>query len=238
MPPFLLIMKISLKNIHHPAGKPSGEGLVLAVLICFVITGLAILAGIAVPMILHKIKEGACAEASGNMRSMGCALLSFEADYGRFPCDATAPEVKDNNPDSSCILGKTSANDYFRQLIVAGSVDTECSFYARIAGCRKPDRRMDGTHTLEKGECGFSYLIGPDAHSEPAQPLIVTPLIPGTDRFDPQPFGRKAVVVWTDHTTTVLPIEQDGHVVHLGINLLDATHPVWHGKAPRIVWPE
>jgi hypothetical protein len=142
---------------------------------------MAILAGIAVPMILHKIKEGACAEACGNMRSVGCALLSFEADYGRFPCDATAPEVKDNNPDTPCILilGKTSANDYFRQLIAAGCMDTEIPFYARIAGCRKPDKRMDGTHTLEKGECGFSYIIGPDADCEPPQPLLVTPLIPG-----------------------------------------------------------
>jgi hypothetical protein len=233
-------MKISLNNIHHSTGKPSGEGLVLAGLICIAIIGMAILAGIAVPMILHKIKEGACAEACGNMRSVGCALLSFEADYGRFPCDATAPEVKDNNPDTPCILilGKTSANDYFRQLIAAGCMDTEIPFYARIAGCRKPDKRMDGTHSLEKGECGFSYIIGPDADREPPQPLLVTPLIPGTDCFDPQPFGRKAVIVWTDSKTTVLPIDQDGHVVHLGTNLLDPANPVWHGKPPRIVWPE
>lgn len=227
-----------LKNIRRPAGKPSGEGLVLAVLICLVITGLAILAGIGVPMALHKVKDGARTEARGNMRAVGCALLTFEADYGRFPCDATAAEVKDNNPDSPCILGNTSANDYFRQLIAAGCMDTEVVFYAHIAGCRKPDKRMDGAHTLEKGECGFSYLIGPDAHSDPAQPLLVTPLIPGTDRFDPQPFGRKAVVVWTDTKTTILPIDQDGHVVHLGTNLPDPANPVWHGKPPRIVWPE
>lgn len=68
-------------------------------------------------------------------------------------------------------------------------------------------------------------------------PAIHT-LIAGTDRFDPKPLGGKAVICWTDMTCTTLPIEPDGHVIHLGANLLDPANPVWHGKAPRIVWPE
>ena len=90
----------------------------------------------------------------------------------------------------------------------------------------------------KRGECGFSYVIGASSKANPPQPLIVTPLVPGTDRFDPEPFGKKAVILWTDLSVTTPPIDRTGHVMHLGVNLLDPANPVWQGKAPRVVWPE
>lgn len=100
---------------------------------------------------------------------------------------------------------------------------------------------MDGIHALEKGECGFAYIVGlaTTTDPQPAQPLLVTPLIPGTDHFDPKPFEGKAVIYWTDGSATVSPIDKHGHILDAaGKNLLDPANPIWHGKPPVIAWPE
>ena len=72
----------------------------------------------------------------------------------------------------------------------------------------------------------------------PSRPLVVTPLIPGTDRFDPKPFDGKAVILKMDNSVTSIPIQKDGHVLLNGRNILDPGHPIWDGKPPVIVWPE
>lgn len=240
--PAVICGHVSRASIKKSAGAVTGDGFALTGLILgyagFAIMALAFLAGIMVPVILSSQKNATRREAMANAKCVGLALYAFEQDYGMLPCDASAGEVKDRNPETTLSLGHTSSNDYFRQLIAAGSVDTEKSFYARIADCSKPDNRMDGDDALKKGECGFSYIIGTRSKSSPPQPMVVTPLIPGTDRFDPKPFGRKAILVWTDGSSQFMPIDSNGHVLHQGENLLDPSHPVWQGKTPRIAWPE
>ncbi len=240
--PAVICGHISRASIKKSAGTVTGDGFALTGLILgyagFAIMALAFLAGIMVPVILSTQKNAARQEAIANAKSIGFALLSFEQDYGMLPCDASAGEVKNRNRRTTLNLGHTSSNDYFRQLIAAGCVDTEKSFYARIAACSKPDNRMDDDDALTKGECGFSYIIGTKSKSSPPQPMVVTPLIPGTDRFDPKPFGGKAIIVWTDGSSQFMPIDSNGHVLHQGENLLEPSHPVWQGKAPHIAWPE
>jgi hypothetical protein len=107
-----------------------------------------------------KFQERYLTEAIGNVRCFGFALYTFEEDYGSFPSAATGPEVQSNNPDSDIPPGKSSANDCFRQLIVAGHVDQETPFYAKAWSSRKPDHDMHGAKALEKGECPFSYIEG------------------------------------------------------------------------------
>lgn len=226
-------------KIKRSEGRQVGYGLAMA---RWILGGLGCVMGLLSILVgIPSKKDGIRAEAISNAKAIGMALFSFEQDYGMYPCDATAAEVMKKHPNSKLNLGKSSSNDYFRQLIAAGIIDSdnsEMAFYAHIKACRKPDKVTDGSHALEKGECGFSYLIGATARSKIAQPLLVTPLIPGTDRFDPKPLGGKAVIYWTDNSATTLAIAPDGHVMHLGANLLDPANPVWHGKAPRIVWPE
>ena len=106
----------------------------------------------------------------------------------------------------------------------------------RVKGARKPDHIMKAGEALKKGECGFSYLAGQTAAGN--TPLLVTPLIPGTDRFDPKPFEGKAVILRMDNSVTSMPIREDGHVWINGMNLLDPHHPIWEGKPPTIAWPE
>ncbi len=174
-----------------------------------------------------------------NAKSIGIALYNFEQDYSSYPSPATIKDVTANNPSSTIPLGTKSSNDFFRQLIVAGHTDTERPFYAKIKGSRKPDNNMTGAQALEKGECGFAYILGADAKSPSERPLVVTPLIPGTKRFDPKPFKGRAVVLRVDQSVTNLSINRKGEVIDAtGKNILDPSHPAWGGKPPVIAWPE
>jgi len=66
----------------------------------------------------------------------------------------------------------------------------------------------------------------------------MTPFVAGTQRFDPDRFGRKAVVVFLDGSAQVLPIDAAGHALLDGRNLLDPAHPCWAGDPPVLAMPE
>ena len=73
----------------------------------------------------------------------------------------------------------------------------------------------------------------------PSRLLIVTPLIPGTDRFDPKRFDGKAIIMRMDNSVSSININSSGYVMLNGKNLLDPTNPVW-GKGDKFViaWPD
>jgi hypothetical protein len=179
-------------------------------------------------------------EAHHNLRSMSCALFEFDIEYGRFPDPSTISTVRENN-ESLLPLGKKASNDYFRQIIAAGIAGAETIFYAEIPGSHKPDNVLDPAHALAKGECGFSYIVGLSSKSNFARPLVVTPLIPGTNRFDPIPFNGHAIVLRVDDgpTVLVLPINELGEVIDSsGKHILDPANPIWGGEKPVIAWPD
>jgi hypothetical protein len=167
---------------------------------------------------------------------LGLTLFEFENEFGKPPDATTVAAVRE--PGTSIPLGTKTSNDFFRQLIAAGFEQNERLFSTPSRGGREADNRVDGTHALEKGECGFSYLIGPRFNFGTPQPIVVTPLITGTDRFDPTLFDGWAIILWTDNSVKKLPIDKHGHVMHLGKHLLDPSNPVWAGRPPVIAWPE
>lgn len=176
-------------------------------------------------------------EAISNARQIGLALFEFESEYGRYPDPLTITAVQ-KAPGSSLPLGTAFSNDFFRQMIAADILQTEVVFYAKVAGCRKPDNLIHASLAIEKGECGFSYLAGLTSAGNPKRPIVVTPLIPGTDRFDPKPFDGKAIILNTDNSVTTMPIQKDGRVLLDGRHLLDPAHPIWAGEKWMLVWPE
>ncbi len=176
-------------------------------------------------------------EAVNDARQIGLALFEFETEYGKYPDPTTIAAVR-KETGTLLSLGTTSSNDFFRQLIAAGIAQSEPMFYAETAGGRKPDNIFDTTHALEKGECGFTYFLGATETCNPARPLVVARMIPGTDRFDPKPFEGKAVILKADNSVTSLPIDKHGHAILLGGNLMDPHHPIWDGHPPVIAWPE
>lgn len=91
---------------------------------------------------------------------------------------------------------------------------------------------------MKNGECGFTYFLGAKNTDNPRRPLVVTAMIPGTDRFDRRRFDGKAVILRMDNTVSSHNIDKDGHVIFEGRNLMDPHHPIWDGHAPVIAWPD
>lgn len=239
--PAVICGHLSLRNIKQSAGMRSGGGLAIAGLVTgyfgFLILGVAMLAGLTAPLIIRQRKKADQTEAINNARQIGLALSEFKNEYGNHPDDVTAGAVSDGT-NTPKISGK-SANDYFRQLIRANFTQSERLFYAHIPGSRRPDDVIDGDSALEKGECGFAYVGNLVTNDEVPRPLAMTPLIPGTTRFDPNPFDGKAVILWTDNSVRSLPIDRKtGEVMLDGKNLFNPAHPIWGGKPPVIALPE
>ncbi len=199
--------------------------------------GIVVLLVLTAPLILRSRKKSDQVEAISNSRQIGLALFEFETEYGKFPDPTTIAAVK-TKTGTLLPLGATTSNDFFRQLIGSEIAQSESMFYAKTRTTRKPDGLMAGSHALEKGECGFTYILGATKRSNPSRPIVVTPMIFGTDRFDPKPFKGKAVVLKMDNSVTSLSIDKAGHVIVNGKNLMDPHHPIWEGHAPVIAWPE
>ena len=178
-----------------------------------VISIIATLAGVGVPVILGRLKDGARAEAIGNIKQVGMAMFAFEQDYNSYPCDATGADVKTNNPDTPLTFGNSFSNDYFRQLIAAGQIDSENSFYAKAPYTKKPDNVMTQGKCLAGGEVGFAYIM-----ATPSEPLSSTgntrrPLLAAavyncrTDgSFDPDVYNKRAVIFRIDQSATAEPV--------------------------------
>jgi hypothetical protein len=175
-------------------------------------------------------------EATNNARQIGLMLIEFETDYGLFPSEKTLADVEENS-GVKLPAGDKSSNTLFRQLFAAGITVTEAPFFANIPGAMRGGDQNDPGKALAKGKNGFAYIAGLNTAGNPARPLVVCPLIPGTTKFDPKPFGGKAIILRCDLSVQALPIEEDGTVLVDGVELLSKDHPVWkgmEGKAPDI----
>ncbi|MES2924141.1 MAG: hypothetical protein V4819_21500 [Verrucomicrobiota bacterium] len=189
------------------------------------------------PFIIRVDKSSDQTEAVSNARQIGLCLFEFEDEYGAYPDVSTISRVKEKTK-TELSLGAKSSNDFFRQLLATGLTQSERMFYSKIGGTRKADDDTTGAEALKKSECGFTYFLGATELSNPGRPLVVTPMIPGTDRFDPKPFKGKAIILRANCSVTSMKIDKDGHVIMDGRNLMDPLHPIWEGNAPVIAWPE
>lgn len=189
------------------------------------------------PPIMENQNESNLSEASSHLRSLSLNLSAFDEEYGSFPYASTAVDVKDST-GTPLTLGDSSSNQLFRQLI-ATVCRGENIFWARTSpDSKKPDNIIDSDATaLAPGECSFSY-ISSLSNADTGTPVIMTPLIPGTTRFDPKPFGRRAVVYFVGENVRDLPIQPDGRVLFNGRDLFDPAQPYWRGKTPDLKWPE
>lgn len=174
--------------------------------------------------------------AMNNMKSIGIALLEFDNEYGSYPSEETAKDVREVTGTTFGFGGGTS-NDYFRQLLATG-VKTEGIFQFGQPAKGADDKFATDAEALAVGECDFAYLPGASASGDPGRPLVVGPLVPGKMEFDPVPFGGKAVVLRADNSVTVLSINEKGEAISNGKSLLDPTQEYWQGKKPEVAWPK
>jgi hypothetical protein len=182
-------------------------------------------------------------EAIGNARQIGLALYEFEQAYGRFPDESTILRVKEIDSANTIPLGKSSSNDFFRQLIAAEVVQGERMFYAFSPRTRKADDVFDGAKALAKGECAFAYVSGLSSEGNPAgTPIVLFPMVPGKLLFDyklcKKYYNGAAVILRLDNIVTRYPVDKSGRVWIDGKDLFDPTQPFWNGKVPDVKWPE
>ncbi|MDP4722327.1 MAG: hypothetical protein NWS48_13985 [Akkermansiaceae bacterium] len=176
--------------------------------------------------------------AVSNARSVGLALFSFQNEYGAFPSDETRADVEEEFGTSIDLSGPSS-NALLRQLFAAEIIDSEEIFFAKIKGHKKPDGLITPGNILEPGECNFAYISGLSTSGASSTPLLITPIIPGTKKFDRKPFGGCAVVLRIDQSVQLLSIHKDGYAYDKsGIDILSPDHPAWNGTAPDIRYPE
>ena len=189
-------------------------------------------------MVVRTHKKADQTEAVNNARQIGLALFEFQEEFGQMPDAGTAEKVRQKS-GTDLKLGTNSSNDFFRQLMASGIAQGEAMFYAKISGIHKPDGVFTGAKALEKGECGFTYLLGATKGCNPGRPIAMTPMIPDTDRFDPKPFEGKAVILRADNSVTSYPIViKTGHVMLNGQNLMEPANPIWESAPPITAWPE
>lgn len=173
-------------------------------------------------------------QAVMSLRQIGLAMFEFETEYGEFPCERTADEVKKNSGTSAEVKAATS-NDCFFQLMAAGIVDGD-----RFFSIGKPAAPPQGEGKMpdKLRKCSFSYFTGMNAAGHPGRPLVIAPLVKGKPLFDPAVLGGKAVVLRVDNSVQTFPIDKDGRVRIDGKDLFDPAQPFWGGKVPAIRWPE
>lgn len=110
-------------------------------------------------------------------KELGLAMLIFEQDYGFFPCDETAEELKMAGLKGD--FTSDSSNAYARQLIASNSLDTESAGYFECANglYRKTDGNIEGNQAFAQGEFGFILLQGRDgkldAEDNSQLPLLI-----------------------------------------------------------------
>jgi hypothetical protein len=197
------------------------------------------IAAISAPMVISSPKKSKSAEAISNSKQIGLALYEFESDYGAYPNKETSVEVTESFPDQTYNLSGNSSNALFLQLFTAEIVRSEEIFYAGIKDSKEPDGIITPGEALKKGEVGFSYIYGLTSKDDPLTPLILTPLIPGTTKFDPKSLEGKAIIHHINYSTVTYEIHKDGRVYDKdGLDILSPKHPVWKGKAPDIRYPE
>ena len=199
--------------------RRSGGFTLVELLVVIVI--IAALAGLSAPVILKQRKAADRTEAINNIKQIGAMLLEFDTEYGNFPDNETAQDVKDAT-GTDLTFGGTFSNDYFRQMLAGGGGKSEKPFWCKTAQSPKKadDNFSSPAKALEAGEVGFSYIMatqtqGQSASGEPSRPVIVTPSYKfQTDwTFDPEPYAGKAVVLRLDNSATAMQIREDNKKV-------------------------
>ncbi|MDB4341265.1 type II secretion system GspH family protein [Akkermansiaceae bacterium] len=146
---------MKLKNTQKMKGFTLVELLVVIAII-------AVLAGIATPLILKAQKAGDRTKALANSKSVVGGLLSFKSDKGAYPCRSTRELLEDEGIDY--LPPGNDANAYLAQLVATDNIDTEKAFFAPgVLGAKEGDNiKGSSDKLLARGENSFAYIMAED----------------------------------------------------------------------------
>ena len=218
-------------------------GLELLVVVAVVVVG----AALATPQIFKALKRAALAEAVNNARQIKLALDVFATDFdGQFPNDETGEGVLEGG------TGSTYSNDYFRQLFLAGVIESEFIFWVKNSGVAskgapddkiKQKGRMQPELILEQGDVHWAYISDQTNLDTGSRPLILDGYQAGTSEWDPDTWDGKVIVVSINGATKAMRMRiSDGKVLDgSGKDLLSAQADAWDGEDPAKLlkqpWP-
>jgi len=177
----------------------------------FNITSIATLASMTTPVIIKQQKKASTMEAVTNAKQLFYLLTDFDQEYGEFPSRNTAKEFP-GSPKGN------SSNALFRQFFLGRITMSEAIFYAKGAGIHRPDNRIGTSanhyaQALTPGECGFTYITGQASDSNSGRPILCAPMTGHGVKFDPIPYGGKAIVLRIDGAVKLYQINANGDVI-------------------------
>jgi type II secretory pathway pseudopilin PulG len=216
------------------------------ILILVILAGLI---GAALPWIRKQQQASLQTRALDNLRQLGTALFEFDSEYGTFPDNNTAEDVKENTGTALDFTGPYS-NDYFRQLIAEDPAPEQAFWCKTSFSPKRPDNITEPpARALEAGEVGFSYVMatkteGQSSSGDPGRAVVVAPSYEARAdwTFDPKPFRGKALVLKLDNSASALPIGPD-FTVPLGSLFKHYIHTTGDGApwgqdlTPRLLAP-
>jgi hypothetical protein len=172
--------------------------------------------GAFIPTIIKQRQAAIQTQALDNLRQLGTALFAFDSEYGTFPDNNTAEDVKENTGISLEFSGPYS-NDFFRQLIAEGLAQEQAFWCKTSFSPKQPDNIIDPpSRALSAGEVGFSYIMatqttGQSSAGDPGRAVVIAPSHKARAdwTFDPRPFQEKAFALNLDGSAGALPIGAD-----------------------------
>jgi len=197
---------------------------------------LTVLVAVIAPLFMAPRLSADRTSALSSLKVINLELINFDRDYGRFPDASTIASVR-TATGTTIPLGDRTSNELFRQLIATRNT-SERNFWAPSSGNRRKPNDVLGTDALAKGECIHSYVAGLSTRDDPGAIIAMALMIPGATRFDPVPYGNKAVVLRVDGSAKPESLDSSGYINIHGKDPLDPSHPHWHGKAPDLKYPE
>ena len=210
-----------MKNTFHKRNARRGFTLIELLVVIAII---AALASVAYGPILNQLNKGDQNIAMQNMKQLGLLLTDFSNEYGAYPDDSTAARIQEKSPDTNygAFTGETS-NCYLRQLLTI--TDSEKNFYCKLNGemgrTHEVDEKIANGKGLERGECGFAYVMKENKSGLPVPdlrtPVLMTPVLDpgmtGADvQFDYDSFRGSVFVLNLDQSVNTKKIEDNGPI--------------------------
>ena len=204
-----------------------------------VIAIIVALAALATPQIFKALKRAALAEAVSNARQVKLALDNFATDFdGQFPNDDTGEGVLEGG------TGSTYSNDYFRQLFLAGVIESEFIFWVKNSGVAskgapddkiKQKGRMQPELILEQGDAHWAYITDQTNLGTGSRPLILDGYQAGTSEWDPDTWDNKVIVVRIDGAFKPMRMRITDNKVLDGSNkdILSSSADAWDGDSTQ-----
>ena len=190
-----------------------------------VILVLITVAGIFVPrMLTPGGKPGFGGEVQA-MRELTTAMHEFSRLYGSFPNDRTALQVAEKFPNVVGLKQPSSADDYFKQLLVTGCLDEEI------------------LRAAKKRNVKLTYVVWQEhVPTEASAPVLVTPLVQGEKQFDrkyaSKHTGSKAIQATVDQAVRTLKITDEGGAVVHRTHFFSEDLPWWSEQEWKLAWAE